>query len=213
MDKNAFSITQELYKDGYKGQALLMDLREIRGEYKYLGLWYARDKQEKTAITTKVFYGSGARMKPLDPGEEIKETQFKIRKRLSIDLRYDYAWTAFQVNDKGYGDLKILEAKTEQAYIPYQVVRTKGHGVDVLKSGTMKGSEARYFQLGVEDNLSGKDYNDIILFVVLIETFPPPDWYFDDACIGVQRVPLMVNQFRFNDSQRYSPWCGNRPLD
>ncbi|TFG61652.1 MAG: hypothetical protein E4H36_09905, partial [Spirochaetales bacterium] len=211
MDSNTFTITEETFKDGYKGQALLINLSEIRREYKYLALWYARDKQEKTSINTKVYYGSGGPIRPPEPGEEIKEAQFKIRKRLAIDLRYDYAWAAFQVNDTAYADLKIFETKTEQAYIPYQVVHTRGHGFEVLGSGTFKGSQAKFFQLGVEDNKSAKDYMDIILFAVMIETFPPADWYFDDTCIGVQRLPVMVSQFRFNDSQRYSPWCGNKP--
>jgi len=212
MEEDVFRITLETFKDGYKGQALRMNLMQIRRDFQYLSLWYARDKQENTAVTTRLYYAAGSPARPFEPAEEIDEAQFKNRKRLSVDLRYDYAWASFQVNDAQYAELKLFDAKTEQAYIPYQVVRTRGQGVDVVKSGTMKGSVARFFQLGIEDNLSSKDFGDVIVYIVMIETYPPADWQFDDSCLGVQRLPVMVGQFRFNENGRYSPWCGNRPL-
>ncbi len=76
----------------------------------------------------------------------------------------------------------------------------------------LKGGEADFFKVGIEDFKGIEDYADTILYVVMAKDLPPADWKLDHLCLGVQNVPVLVASAIFPDDRKYSNWLGQNPL-
>ncbi len=193
------------------GDALHLDMDRLRGEYAYVGLWYARDRSEESVITTELYYSNDDRL-PSTTSEEIKESSFKqaVRHRMPSDAQK--IWMAAKIVDGGYASMKLHSFSKESVYVNCRIIKNRAHGADVIGSGIIRGGEARFARLGIEDNLGTKDFEDTILYIVLIKSPPPGDWR-ADGFLGVQGLPVQVPQCIFSDDGRYSSWNGQNPLD
>jgi hypothetical protein len=214
MDQDFFEIQEDGFAGGAGGDVLCLDLARVRREYGYAGLWYACDKNEETYIATELYYGDGrTEDRPRDFSEEIAENSFKHSPRHALRLDSGRVWIAMRTEANNYCKLKAFAVQAENTYINYKVIRNRGESYDTLKNGVIKGSGALFFKLGVEDRTGELDYNDTIMFVVLIKDLPPQDWYFDPAYFGVQKLPMLVPAFLFPVRQKYSDWLGQNPMD
>ncbi len=208
-----FEIIETEFRDGLKGHALLLDVKKMRGEYHYLGLWYARDGSEKTLITTELYYADGTNPEiPKDFTEEVKENSFKQVKRISLPLKHDHIWVATRVDGDNYCRLKADPVNSGHVYLNYKTIKNRGTGFDLLDKGIFKGGSADFFRLGSEDLKGVEDYSDAIMYVILARDFPPADWNLDHLVLGVQNVPVMVPTCTFTADRKYSDWYGQNPL-
>ncbi len=208
-----YKILETEFKGGLKGDTLLFDARKIRAEYKYLGLWYARDGSDETLITTELYNSGGAKLvMPEKFTEEIKENAFKQAKRVALSLREDWAWVAARIDGGDYCSLRADAVKSGHLYVNYKTVRARGSAFDIVDKGVMKGGSADFFRLGVEDRKGPEDFSDTILYVVMARDLPPADWKMDLACLGVQNVPVLVPTCTFTADRKYSDWLGQNPL-
>ncbi len=209
-----YSMYEDEFTGGAKGDVLSLDLARIYREYAYAGLWYACDKNEETYIATELYYGGGqVSERPRDFSEEIAENSFKHSPRHTLRKDSGLVWIAMRTETNNYCKLKAFAVQTENTYINYKVIRNRGTSYDTLKNGVIKGTGAGFFKLGVEDRTGEIDYNDTIMFVVMIKNLPPQDWYFDPAYFGVQKLPMLVPAFLFPVRQTYSDWLGQNPMD
>ena len=208
-----YKIIETEFKGGLKGHALFFDVKKIREEYRYLGLWYARDGSEKTLITTELYYTDGPDTKiPPEFSEEVKENSFKQVKRLSLPLKHDRIWAATRVDGDNYCMLKADPLKSGHVYLNYKTIRNRGAGFDLLDKGIFKGGSADFFRLGIEDLKGAEDYTDAILYVVMSRDIPPDDWNLDHLALGIQNVPVMVPTCTFTTDRKYTDWNGQNPL-
>lgn len=198
--------------DGVEGDALFFNLAELKNEFAYCGIWYARDRSEESVMTSKIYYADREE-RPLSPNEEIKENSFQQALRIKIPYDASFAWFATQFSETVYGRLKLFDFKKEYLYLNYRIIKNRAQGIDVLGSGVIRGGDAWFARLGVEDTLSKIDFNDTILYLVLIKDIPPPDWGVDHSCYGVGGLPVMVSAVRFSIDRKYSTWRGQNPLD
>ncbi|MBN1798616.1 MAG: hypothetical protein JW822_08555 [Spirochaetales bacterium] len=214
MPENFYKIYEEEFADGFKGDILFLDLARIKKDYNYAGLWYACDKNEETYIATEVYYSQDQGQKrPPDFSEEISENSFKHSPRYTLSLKYSGVWIATRIEKGRYCGMKAFSTQTENTYINYKVIRNRGESYDTLHTGIIKGSKASFFKLGIEDKTGEIDYNDTIMFVVLIKDLPPDDWHFNPAYFGVQKLPVLVPAFLFPVRQKYTDWLGQNPSD
>ena len=109
--------------------------------------------------------------------------------------------------------MKAFALQNENTYINYRVIQSRGSGFDMLDKGIIKGGKAAFFKLGIEDGTGELDYDDTVLFVVMIKNLPPEDWRFNASYWGVQKLPLVVPEFLFTLGQKYSSWLGQNPID
>lgn len=208
-----YKTVEAEFKDGLRGDALLLDTKKIRAEYRYLGLWYARDGSDATLITTEIYEADGK--EPSMPGafsEEIKENSFKQARRIELPLKHDWTWVALRIDGGNYCALRADERKTGHTYLNYKTIRTNGAGFEVLDKGVFKGGGADFFRLGAEDRKGPEDFSDTILYVVLAQDLPPDDWKVGHACLGIQNVPVLVPVCTFTADRKYSDWLGQNPL-
>jgi hypothetical protein len=214
MPESFYKITEEDFPEGFKGHVLSLNLTEIKKDYNYAGLWYACDKNQETYIATEIYYNqdeSGKR--PQGFSEEISENSFKHSPRYGFSLNHSTAWIAMRTDKGRYCGMKVNSPHTENTYINYKVIRNRGESYDTLSTGIIKGGKGWFFKLGIEDKTGEIDYNDTIMFVVLIKDLPPEDWHFDPAYFGVQKLPVIVPAFLFPIRQKYSDWMGQNPFD
>jgi hypothetical protein len=208
-----YTIIESEFKGGLKGDALLLDTKKIRAEYKYLGIWYARDGSDATLITTEIYRADGK--EPAMPeafSEEIKENSFKQARRIELSIKNDRVWVAARIDGGDYCSLRADSRKSGHTYLNYKTIRTKGTGFEVLDKGVFKGGGADFFRLGVEDRQGPEDFSDTILYVVLVKDLPPADWKVDQSCLGIQNVPVLVPVCTFTADRKYSDWMGQNPL-
>jgi len=208
-----YQIIEAEFKDGLKGDALLLDMKQIRREFKYLGIWYARDGSDATLITTEI-YGCGGEkaVKPADFIEEIKENSFKQVKRVELPMKHDWLWVATRIDGETYCKLRADKKMSGHTYLNYRTIRNKSTGFDLLDKGVFKGGGADFFRLGSEDLRGAEDYGDVIMYVVMARDIPPADWKVDHACLGIQNVPVLVPQCTFTADRKYSDWLGQNPM-
>ncbi len=214
MPESFYKIYEEEFPDGTKSDILFLNLADIKSDYNYAGLWYACDKNEETYIATEVYYSQETHAKrPQEISEEISENSFKHSPRHAISLKQSGVWIATRTDKGRYCQMKAFSTQTENTYINYKVIRNRGESYDTLSTGIIKGSKACFFKLGIEDRTGEIDYNDTIMFVVLIKDLPPEDWHFNPAYFGVQKLPVLVPAFLFPARQKYADWLGQNPLD
>ncbi len=194
-----------------KGDAVYLDMRALRSEFSYCGVWYARDKSEESVLTTLFYYSKDDR-RPDVPGEEIKENSFQQAGRFRIDSSHDRVWMGLRLGEDAYAGIRLSEFRKETAYLNCKVVRNRASGAESVGGGIIRGGDARFAKIGVEDRLGSADFQDLILFLVLIKEGPPADWM-ADSCLGVVGVPVQVPPCRFAHDRKYSSWNGQNPLD
>jgi hypothetical protein len=193
------------------GDALYLDMRALRKDFGYCGVWYARDKSEESVLTT-LFYYSQDDHRPDGASEEIKENSFQQAGRFRINTAHERVWMGARVADNAFAGIRLSDFRKENAYINSKVLRTRAGGAEAVGGGILRGGEAWFAKIGIEDRLGTIDYEDLILFLVLIRQSPPADWM-ADACLGVEGVPVQVPPCRFTIDRKYSLWNGQNPLD
>ena len=204
-----YKVYEEEFAGGLKGDILYLNIKELKKDFQYVGLWYACDKNEETFITTELYYASQeVDKRPLEFSEELKENSFKRASRLKLVEEHDNVWVATRVDLKNYCKMKLGTQQRENTYINYKVIRNRGQSYDTLKNGIIKGCPAQFLKLGIEDRTGTIDFNDTIMFVVFIKELPPADWNFDGSCFGIQKLPIFVPIFLFSVRNRYSSWYG-----
>jgi hypothetical protein len=212
----AESCKIQAIEDPDKGsfETLFLDLAEIRKEFAYAGLWYACDRSEKMYIGTELYYGESGQPLPEKPTEEIPENNFKNFRRHAIRLADSQAlWIAAKTSPEIFCKYKLFPVQQEKSYINYKLIKNRGDKFDVLGSGLIKGSQATFFKLGVEDGTGDVDFNDTIFYLVFVKELPPLDWGFDLSCLGVDKCPVMTPVQNFSEDKKYPKWLGQSPLD
>ncbi len=210
MLEDTITVMPDNFK-GVEGDVIRIDMKKLRAEYAYCGLWYGRDGSAESAMTTSLYYSSGDK-RPADAGEEIKENSFQQAGRFRIPSGHDSVWIAARVSDETYCKMQLSSFRKEFAYINYKVIRNRASGVEVLDSGVLRGGDAFFAKIGIEDMAGTVDYKDTVLYLVLIPDPPPDDWD-AGASIGVQGLPVLVPSSRFEAGRHYSEWNGHNPLD
>ncbi|HOV13647.1 MAG TPA: hypothetical protein PK771_05135 [Spirochaetota bacterium] len=215
MALNFFKVVNVKYKDGYDGDALLIDISKVKSDYDYVGLWYVRDGNELLSISTEIYASNednNAPQKPDDFVDEVKENHFKANNRLKLPSKYKYLWISTRVDNENYCKLKVGIEKEGKLYMNYQLIHHKDFGFKVLKNGIFKGGIATFYEIGSDDLKSALDYKDAVFYLVLIKGFPPEDWTIPDSSIGIENLPILSNVAKFSDNKRYSDWFGQNPL-
>jgi hypothetical protein len=197
-----------------KFETLYLDLAEIGKEFGYAGLWYACDRSEKMYIVTELYYGEAGQPLPEKPAEEIPENNFKNFRRHALKLGGPGGlWMAAKTSPETYCKFKLFPVQQEKSYINYKLIKNRGDKFDVLGSGLIKGSQATFLKLGVEDGTGDVDFNDTIFYIVMVRELPPQDWGFDLTCLGVDKCPVMTPVQNFSEDRKYAKWLGQSPLD
>jgi hypothetical protein len=206
-----FEETIKIVPAGDSGDLLYIEMQKLKIEFAYCGLWFARDRSEESVVTTTLFYSPGSEL-PGEPSEELKENSFKQSPRFIIQPGHNHVWMGARISDAGYGKLKLSDFKKESSYLNIKVIHNRTSGADVLGSAVIRGGEAFYARVGVEDMLGAADYEDTILYLVLVKDPPPRDWGAADY-LGVEGLPVQVTPCRLTVDGKYSPWLGQNPLD
>lgn len=215
MINNSIKIVKENFKEGLKGDSLLIDISKIRNDFDYAGLWYAKDGNEETFITTEI-YCSDVNEKPLKPDDqdaEIKENSFKQVNRIEISRANNWVWIASKVEGGNYCNMKTGQVKQNKLYINFKVVHNKTFGFDIVNKGIFKGGTAYFFDLISSYKISEADAIQSIMFLVFIKDLPPADWNIDDTYYGVENLPVFTPIFKFADDNKYSDWFSQNPLN
>lgn len=213
MNGETFKIVKQEFSDKHTGEALFINMKKLKQENDYIGLWYACDRNEETFITTEFYYASGEPCRcPRDFQEELKENSFKQLKKFTLPKDHDWIWAAMRTEGAAYCRLKVYDIQQEKTYINYKVIREKDTTFDVLSKGIIKGGIAYFFKLGIEDMTGEVDFNDTIMYVVFMKDCPPEDWNLDYGSLGIQNLPVFASAFRFPVHKKYSDWCGQNPL-
>ena len=203
------------YKEGFDGDGLLIDISKLKLQYEYVGLWYVKDGNDKTSITTEI-YGSNDEsdipQKPDEFIEEVKENHFKANNRLKLSLKYKYLWIAARIDCSNYCKLKLGSQKDGKLYLNYQLIHHKDFGFSVLNKGIFKGGIANFVEIGCEDLTGNQDFKDAVFYLVCIESLPPEDWTIPDSCLAIENLPIFSNVAKFSDNKKYSDWFGQNPL-
>lgn len=196
---------------GIEGDSLFIDMGKLRGDFAYCGLWYGRDGSAESVITTSLYYAAGD-TRPEDPAEELKENSFQQAGRFRVPADRGSVWIAARASDDAYCKIQLSPFRKETAYINYKVIKNRAGGVEVLGSGVLRGGDAWFAKIGIEDRSGAMDFKDAIFYLVLIPEPPPGDWE-AASCIGVQGLPVVVPPCRFAVDRKYSSWNGQNPLD
>ncbi len=209
-----FEIKEEKFLDRLTGDCLILNLNGLKSEYNYVGLWYACDRNEKTFITTEVYYSDETECKiPYEFTTELKENTFNQIRRQEINLDHLWAFIGTRIEKHTYCRLKAFSVQSEQVYINYKIIRNKAKSIDTLKTGVIRGNNAHFFRLGIEDGTGKIDYNDTIMYLVCIKDLPPPDWNIAHSSYGIQRLPLLTGKANFSINEKYSSWNDQNPMD
>jgi hypothetical protein len=212
MIENSFEIVQVNYSGEFSGDAVLINIDQLRESYKYIGIWYARDGNEATSITTEVYTSSDEiPVKPPEFKFEIKENSFKQFNRKILPLEEKCMWITTRIDSGNYCKLRTGPVKEGKVYINYKMIHNKGGSFDILSTGTLKGGTGNYYGIYCEDNTGAADFNDLVMFFVALKELPPEDWMFDHYCIGIDGLPVITQPFRFSDNKKYSDWLGQNP--
>jgi hypothetical protein len=207
-------IKEEKYLDKLTGDCLILNLAGLKKEYNYIGLWYAVDRNEKTYITTEFYYSDEKECKkPYEFTTELKENNFKQIRRQKIPLEHSWAFIATRIEKHTYCRMKAFPMQSEELYLNSRVIRNRAKSIDTLKSGIIRGSNADFYKLGIEDGTGKIDYNDTIMFLVGIKDLPPADWNVDHRNYAIQRLPLITGKANFSVNDKYSEWNGQNPLE
>ncbi len=213
MANNIFQITHEKFKGGYEGEALLINYKEIKKDFDYIGLWYALDKNEKIFITTEIFYSDDEKpIKPIDFNDELKETQFKNSRYYRFVQEKNWIWISTRVDNDKYCKIKIGSIKDGKLFITYKVLHNKTFGFDILKNGLFKGGSAKFFPIGIEDRSGKIPQIESVMYLVMINDLPPSDWGLTENYIGVENLPILAQIYKFADDKKYSDWLLQNPL-
>ena len=212
MIENSYRLINEIFKDDYNGDALLINTRELNSTYKYIGLWYARDGNEDTSITTEIYLSDDKMVKPEEFKIEMKENSFKQFNRLVLPLDKTWIWIATRIDNGQCCKMKTGDVKEGNVYINYKVVHNKGNLFDIVSCGNFNGGKGNYYGIYCEDNQSKIDYKDLIMFFVALKDLPPEDWKMDHYSIGINGLPIITQTFKFNDNRKYSDWFGQNPM-
>ncbi len=196
---------------GIEGDSLFIDIKKLRDEFAYCGLWYGRDGSAESVITTSLYYADGD-TRPEDPAEELKENSFQQAGRFRVPTERGSVWIAARTSDDAFCRIQLSPFRKESAYVNYKVIRNRAGGVEVLGSGILRGGEAWFAKIGIEDRFGAVDFKDAVFYLVLIKD-PPPDEWSAASCIGVVGLPLVAPPCRFAVDRKYSPWNGQNPLD
>ena len=210
MREDSILVLPDNFK-GSEGDAVFINMRQLKDEFAYAGLWYGRDGSAESVITTMLYYGDNGK-RPAEAAEELKENSFQQAARFRIDTGHDSIWIAAHVSGSAFCRIQLSSFRKETAYINYKIIRNRAAGAEVLGSGIFRGGEAWFAKIGIEDGAGMVDFKDAIFYLVLIKDPPPQDW---DAgsCIGIQGLPVQVPQCRFSSDRKYSSWNGQNPLD
>jgi hypothetical protein len=213
MNENYLAITEEDFS-GNKGDMLKLNVDAIKNDFAYIGLWFACDRSENVYVTTELYRTSaGNPERPQKPSEEITENSFKKSPRKEIAKDSDVLWIAVRREGARYCRMKASPWIDEKSYINYKVIKNRDTTYDTLKSGIIKGDAARFCKIGIEDGTGAVDYNDEILFLVLVRALPPADWKFDPGCFAIQKLPIASSVHFFSVKGKYSPWLGQNPME
>jgi hypothetical protein len=213
MIENSFIVTEQNFKDGLSGNALLLNNDELKETYKYIGIWYARDGNDKTSVTTEIYFSDDTdQIRPADFQIEIKENSFKQFSRMVLPLEKKRIWIAARIDDSNYCRMKTGDVKQGKVYVNYKIVHNKGNMFDIVGSGNLKGGTGDYFGVYCEDNTGREDFNDLVMFFVALKQLPPDDWKMDHYCLGIDGLPVLTQVFKFADNRKYSGWLGQTPL-
>jgi hypothetical protein len=211
MIEQSYKIISEKFKDNYIGNALLLNCDEIPKDYNYVGLWYVLDGNDKTSITTELYYSNETNpVKPIDFSEEIKENNFKQFNRFCLPRDKKWIWVTARIDNSQYCSLKMGELKNGKSFIAYKIIHNKGVSFEVLKSGIINGSQAFFTGIYVEDNTGIIDYKDAIIYLVFLKEIPPVDWNVNHYSFGVNGIPIINTPTNFIDNKKYSQWLGNK---
>jgi len=209
-----FEIKEEKFLDKLTGDCLVLNLNGLKSEYNYIGLWYACDRNENTYITTEFYYSNEEKcLRPYEFTTELKENNFKQIRRQEIPIEYSWAFIATRIEKHTYCRLKAFPVQSEQVYINYKVIRNRAESIDTLKTGIIRGNNADFFKLGIEDGTGKIDYNDTILYLVCIKDLPPSNWNIDHRNYAIQRLPLLTGKVNFSINDKYSNWNEQNPLE
>jgi len=213
MDNKIQLISEDDF-NGHKGDSIRLDISLLKQEFQYIGLWFACDRNEDVFITTVFFESIGSKTsKPAEPAEEIPENSFKKTPKKTISTDYDTVWIATRREQNNFCRMKIFPCVEEKSFINFKVIKNRGAGFNVLGTGIIRGDSASFYKIGIEDGTGALDYNDTILFLVLIRSLPPVDWKFDTAAFSVQGLPMSAPPFLFSVNGKYSSWLGQNPLE
>jgi hypothetical protein len=213
MNENYLTIFEDEFF-GQKGDVLRLDVEALKNDYAYIGLWFACDKSENIYITTELYMNStmtGSR--PEQVTEEISENSFKKSPRKEIARDSGIIWVATRREGGYYCRMKAYPWIDEKSYINYKVVKYRETGYDTLASGIIRGDAARFCKIGIEDGEGAVDYNDEILFLVLVKSLPPSDWKLDPGMFAVQKLPVAGSSHLFSVKGTYTPWLGQNPIE
>lgn len=210
MFEGQIQIIRESSAEETAGDFLHVDREKLGNDFTYNGLWFARDRSEESAITTELYYSADS-ARPAGIGEELKENSFQQVVRFRIPGGHKHIWVSARTETTRCG-LKLGEFRREQVYVNYRVIRNRASGFDVIRSGVIKGGQAFFAPLGIEDMRGAVDYKEALYYMVLIKDPPPEDWGVD-AYLGVEGVPVVVPSCTFTVDGKYSSWAGRNPLD
>ncbi len=211
-ETSAIVIKEDI--SGEKQDVLRLDITAIACEYAYIGLWFACDRSQDVYVSTELYAGTGSEpMQASTLTEEITENSFKKspKKEICRDIRT--MRVAVRREGGRYCKMKAFPWMDEKSYINYKVIRNRVTSYDTLASGIIKGDVARFMKIGIEDGTGALDYNDEILFLVLVRSLPPVDWKFDPSSFAVQKLPMIGNAHLFNVKVKYTPWLGQDPME
>ncbi len=197
--------------NGLEGDSIRIDLKKLKNDFAYCGLWYGRDGSVESVVTTTLYYAAGDK-RPREASEELKENSFQQAGRFRISGDHDSVWIAARVSDSAFCRIQLSPFRKETAYLNYKVIKNRAGGVEVLGSGILRGGEAYFAKIGIEDRAGVIDFKDAIFYLVLIPDPPPEDWE-AASCIGIQGLPVVVPPCRFAVDRKYSSWKGQNPLD
>ncbi len=212
MHEDTVKIIEKEFKGEDKGDALFIDIGKLKKDYSYIGLWYARDRTEFNSITTEFFYTVSPEL-PGEFTEELKENSFKQVNRYRFRTGDAFCWTATRIDNSTYCRMKLFGFQKEHLYLNCQVINNRPAGVELLGKGVLRGGAAHFVKLGIEDMTGEIDFNDTIMYLVLLTDLPPADWGVDDKSYGVQRLPVFVPAVKFTADKKYTTWNGQNPLD
>lgn len=192
--------------------ALFIDRAALAANFSYVGFWFACDRSVETNITVDFYHAPGGEPRPEKQSEEILENSFKKSPRFALSPEHQSIWVTCRVGTTSYCSMKLFPPVAEASFINYKVINHRGSTYDTLKTGVIKGDQAVFYKIGIEDHTGEIDYNDTIFFLVCVKSLPPADWKFDPNLFGVRKLPVVINSFLFSAKGTYSRWLGQDPL-
>jgi hypothetical protein len=211
---NIFQLRVSEFDNNLNGHSLIINMAALRDRYEYVGLWYVKDGNQKTSITTEIYTGSGAAPERLlDFTDELKENAFKQVNRHELSRTDAWVAIATRIDNNRYCKLKTGKVQSGRLLVNYKILHNKSFGFDILGKGIFRGGKADFFMIGSEDGVSREDYRDAIIYIVCMKGLPPADWNIHDTYIGIENLPIFAPTFKFSDDRDYSTWEEQHPLE